>query len=113
MIHGQERISISNDELFDRPSTSAGILDLSSISQETESQKSSCHTVPAAHLSLSPTEKCIKPCCAVERSDEKFHPNICNGSKTASNNSDHSSEPPENEPNNSVSTKTKGAIQTV
>lgn len=109
---GTDRISSSNDELFDRPSTSAGIIDLSSSEHGNESQRSPLLSVPTPHISISPTEACIKPCCSVEQSDEKFHPNICNGS---SDKGDTSAEPSglENESNNSGSTKIKGAIQTV
>lgn len=75
-----------------------------------ESQNTTLLSTPAPHIAISPTETCVKPCCAVEQSDEKFHPNICNGS----NNGD-SSEPPilESESNNTGATKIKGAIQTV
>lgn len=115
LIPGQDRISISNDELFDRPSTSAGILDLSSGVQDTETSSTSSK-IPAAHLSNSPTEACVKPCCAVEQSDEKFHPNICNGSKlaaTTAGTSEHIPPVLASETGNSGNSKVKGAIQTV
>lgn len=110
LIHGQDRISASNDELFDRPSTSAGIIDLSSNISDTEPQKSTLLSVPKSHISISPTEACVKPCCAGEQSDEKFHPNIYNGTNT----SDSSEQLIlENESSSSGSPKVKGAIQTV
>lgn len=104
-----DRNPTSNDELFDRPSTSAGVLDLSPNVND-ESEKNILLSTPAPQISISPTETCVKPCCAVEQSDEKFHPNICNGS----NNGDSSESPVlENESSNSGATKIKGAIQTV
>lgn len=103
---GQDRISTSNDELFDRPSTSHAMLDIDQklpTPQEGESLLDSS----ISHKPLSPTETCVKPCCAVEHSDEKFHPSVCNGSKP--NNVENST----SESSSSGCSKVKGAIETV
>ncbi|KFM81210.1 Protein CLEC16A, partial [Stegodyphus mimosarum] len=131
----RDRASVSNDELFAGFSASLEASEVINKSAESQGNNDSVpNPVPLIlqpDISMpsdsvqSPTEACVKPCCAVDQSDEKFHPDFSNTPKPSTSNnyvkSESNSEPVQLEKEAKVksqssspgTSKVKGAIQTV